>query len=128
MAWLGLQGSWVEVEEGVCHSLPSSCGSYNLFKLRLFMASFSFCSFFSFPFCSPLLLPLAQWLLPPPSPLKGHALHSLLSDTTYQHVAGTRGSFDFAELPSTLFEVRSTSVRVRVRVRACVRVCMCACV
>eukprot|EP00055_Hartaetosiga_balthica_P009374 m.37066 g.37066 ORF g.37066 m.37066 type:complete len:689 (+) comp6718_c0_seq1:64-2130(+) len=34
----------------------------------------------------------------------GHALHSLFSRTTYQHIGGTRGSSDFSELPSTLFE------------------------
>jgi len=34
----------------------------------------------------------------------GHAVHSLLSDTTYQHLSGTRGTVDFVEFPSHLFE------------------------
>ena len=34
----------------------------------------------------------------------GHALHSLLSDTSYQHLSGTRGSQDVVEAPSTLVE------------------------
>ena len=35
----------------------------------------------------------------------GHALHSLLSTTKFQNVAGTRCPLDFVELPSLLFEV-----------------------
>lgn len=34
----------------------------------------------------------------------GHALHSLLSRTAYQHLGGTRGPQDCVEAPSTFFE------------------------
>ncbi len=34
----------------------------------------------------------------------GHALHSLLSRTEFQHLSGTRGALDFVELPSHVFE------------------------
>lgn len=34
----------------------------------------------------------------------GHALHSLLSQTVFQHLSGTRGTVDFVEFPSHLFE------------------------
>lgn len=34
----------------------------------------------------------------------GHALHSLLSHTTFQHLSGTRGGVDYVEIPSHLFE------------------------
>lgn len=35
----------------------------------------------------------------------GHALHSVLSETKYQVLSGTRGPVDLAEIPSTLFEL-----------------------
>lgn len=34
----------------------------------------------------------------------GHAVHSLLSETQFQHLSGTRGTIDFVEFPSHLFE------------------------
>ncbi|KAK9914089.1 hypothetical protein M0R45_037885 [Rubus argutus] len=42
----------------------------------------------------------------------GHALHSLLSRTDYQHFSGTRVVLDLAETPSNLFEYYSWDYRV----------------
>ncbi|URD98920.1 Peptidase family M3, partial [Musa troglodytarum] len=42
----------------------------------------------------------------------GHALHSLLSRTDYQHFSGTRVVLDIAEIPSNLFEYYAWDYRV----------------
>ncbi|EQC30747.1 hypothetical protein SDRG_11506 [Saprolegnia diclina VS20] len=42
----------------------------------------------------------------------GHALHSLLSRTEFQHLSGTRGQLDFVETPSHLFEYFAWDERV----------------
>ncbi|XP_042511651.1 mitochondrial intermediate peptidase, mitochondrial [Macadamia integrifolia] len=42
----------------------------------------------------------------------GHALHSLLSRTDYQHFSGTRVALDLAETPANLFEYYAWDYRV----------------
>jgi intermediate peptidase len=42
----------------------------------------------------------------------GHAVHSLLSRTEFQHLHGTRGALDFVEVPSHVFEYWCRDYRV----------------
>ncbi|EWM25405.1 mitochondrial intermediate peptidase [Nannochloropsis gaditana] len=79
-----------------CGCLPAGASSYQLPVVAL-VCNFSPCD----P-AGPVLLTHAE--LEALFHEFGHALHSLLSRTRFQHVAGTRAPVDFVETPSHLLE------------------------
>ncbi|XP_052197196.1 mitochondrial intermediate peptidase, mitochondrial isoform X2 [Diospyros lotus] len=62
--------------------------------------------------CTPASVRLNHWEVETLFHEFGHALHSLLSRTDYQHFSGTRVVLDLAETPSNLFEYYAWDYRV----------------
>ncbi|CAD7938142.1 unnamed protein product [Amoebophrya sp. A25] len=95
-----LQGSRIVEHEGHHHFAGASTGDSGIFKEKKMPRALP---------CTALVCSIPEGNIPPSAALTfmhevGHCVHSLLSQTEFQSLSGTRGAVDFVEFPSHLFE------------------------